>query len=422
MRSFATIFWLEVTSLVRSKTLAMLTLASVAWMVALPHLATGDGTAEGARELWIRYSLGGVFALLIVALLASATGAIAREREAKRLALTTVRPVPYIVIVLAKASALVGVGALVLAIACAVLPLSSQTELSRPCSHLLRPLLPSPRVEAEAMYETYLRDPATPEAVRKAKKDVVLRILENRAIDHYFPVKTNHLARWRFDLPSALPEVLRVRVRFAGLYDSRQDACGIFRLGDRQGVVSNLTQMVLDVPLSSGDVCAGTMNELTFENRGHETLMLRPRKDIELLLLADTFGWNLVRAYLEMVGILALIVSFGLFLSASLGRPVALFVAMVTLLVSEISPSVVEQSPEELDARLADRIGLALTRAAAEVSRPVSALDPIARLATDICIERHEVERVLLLDLVLGGVFFALLSAWLLPHKPLTPP
>jgi len=314
MRALLAIFRLELTSLVRSKTLAMLTVVSVVWMFVWPHLATGDGTVEGARELWVRYSLGGVFALLVVTLLASATGVIAREREAKRLALTTVRPVRYMGIVLAKAAALVLTGAVVLAVVCALLSVSTRIGFSHPCCHVLRPVLPSPRAEAETMYEAYMRDPETPEAVRKAKREVVLRVLEARAVDHYFAVRTNATARWRFDLPADLPEGLRLRVRFAGICDSRQDACGVFRIGDFEGGVSNVTKTLLEVPLSSTRDRNVASPLLTFENRGRETLMLRPRKDIELMLPADTLVWNLIRTYVELVGILALVVSFGLFL------------------------------------------------------------------------------------------------------------
>lgn len=145
--------------------------------------------------------------------------------------------------------------------------------------------------------------------------------------------------------------------------------------------------------------------------------MMRPRQDIELLLPADAFGWNLVRAYVELVSLLALMIGFGLFLSASLGRPVALFVAMVVLILGEMSPSVVSQYADEFGAGLADRIGLALSRVAAEVTRPVSSLDPVARLAKDTCIERKEVARVVLLDLCLAPVLFALLAGFVLPRK-----
>ena len=102
MRGLLAIVWLELTALVRTRTVAMLAVASVAWMVVFPHLVKGDGTAEGARELTIHFSLGGVFALLVVALLASATASVARERAERRLQLTMVRPVRYIGIVLGK--------------------------------------------------------------------------------------------------------------------------------------------------------------------------------------------------------------------------------------------------------------------------------------------------------------------------------
>ena len=127
----------------------MLTVAAVAWMVAFPRLARGDGTAEGLRELTIHFSLGGVFALLVVALLASATGSVACERAAKRLQLTLVRPVLYAAVALGKIAAHTVAGAFVLAVACAVLAL--QADLRVPCRHVLSPTLPSPREEARAM-------------------------------------------------------------------------------------------------------------------------------------------------------------------------------------------------------------------------------------------------------------------------------
>ena len=412
------------TALWRSKTRAMLAVASVVWMLALPFLATGDGTPEGARELYIHYSLGGVFALLVVSLLASATGSLARERAEKRLALTMVRPVRYSLIVLAKGCALTLSGALVLAFACAALPLSSFVSLGRPCRHVLPPVLPSVREEAKVMYDAFMANPETPEAVRKAKRETVLRLLENKAVDRYETIRTNETARWRFDVP-AEAEGVSVRLRFAGQMDSRQDLVGTFRLGELEGVVSNITQAVLEVDLSSSrdrNVASPLNKEndpplLSFKNEGKTAVMMRPRQDIELLLPADAFGWNLVRAYVELVSLLALMIGFGLFLSASLGRPVALFVAMVMLILGEMSPSVVSQYADEFGAGLADRIGLALSRVAAEVTRPVSSLDPVARLAKDTCIERKEVARVVLLDLCLAPVLFALLAGFVLPRK-----
>ena len=119
MNSFLRIFFLELTSLVRSKTFALLALASAAWMFVFPYIVKGDGTIEGARELYIRFSLGGVFALLAVSLLAGATASIASERAAKRLDLTMVRPVAFFFIASGKVLAHVAVGAVILAMASA---------------------------------------------------------------------------------------------------------------------------------------------------------------------------------------------------------------------------------------------------------------------------------------------------------------
>ena len=196
MISFWRIFWLEFTGFVRSKTLALLVAASALWMIGLPFVLKGDGTADGARELYIHYSLGGVFTLLVIALLASATGSLAREREAKRLQLTLVRPVRYTLIALGKILAHVAVGAFVLAIACGLLSL--KTDLGRPCNHVLSPILPTPREEAKAMYESYMKDPDTPEQVKRTKREIVLRLLENRAVDRYEAVDTNATAVWKF--------------------------------------------------------------------------------------------------------------------------------------------------------------------------------------------------------------------------------
>lgn len=183
MISLLRIFWLEATALVRSWTTLILIAASLGWMSAAKFLVVTDATEDGAREMFVRYGLGGVFALLVVAVLAVATGAIASERESRRLQLTLVRPVSGLAIAWGKFLALSAVAAAVLAFPCATLLVSSEFS-GRRCSHVYRPLLESPREEALKMYDSYMADPDTPPMVKKAKKAVVLRILEQRAKDH----------------------------------------------------------------------------------------------------------------------------------------------------------------------------------------------------------------------------------------------
>ena len=413
MRRLREVFVLEMRALVRSHALTLLCAASVAWMLLLPRFLRGDGTAEGARELYVRFSLGGVFLLAVVCLLSSATGALARERAQRRLMLTLVRPVSAFTIVVGKVLALVSAGGLVLGLACLIL--AFKTDPARPCDLALPPVLPSAREEAKLMYADYMQDPQTPEAVRRAPRAAVLRLLERRAVDHFQSVRTNETASWRFAVPAGTgPETpLAVRMRFTNQYEMRQDVFGAFWIGDCRGTVSNITQAVVTVPLSRGS----PGRRLTFVNHGTSALMLRPRRDIHLLVRADAFAGNLARAYLEMMAILALVVAGGLFLSAGLGRPVALFVAFVTLVLGEMSPSVVEQYPDELETNSIDRMGLVVTRLVAEATRPLSAAAPLEALSRDECIPLSDVGRLVLADAVLLPLLLSCVAASILRRK-----
>ena len=404
MTAFLEVVRLELKALVRSKTVLFLLVASVAWMLAFPHLVRGDGTAAGAHELDVHFSLGGVFVLLVVSLLASATGSLARERAEKRLQLTLVRPVGRFALVAGKILAHVAVGAFVLAASFGVL--ACRVDLGRPCSHVLAPILPSVRESAEKMYKVYMSSTNTPERVRVAPKAAVMRILENKEIDRYETLQTNAVARWRFAAPGDA-----VRIRFTNSFEMRQDVCGVLRSGAAELAVSNQTQAVLTFPFKGADA------ELSFENRGKNALMLRPRRDVNVLVKADALAWNMARAFAALVSILALVVSVGVLLGAGLGRPVAIFVAFVTLLVSEMSPSVVEQYPDELDAKLGDRIGLAITRTAAAVTRPISAASPLEALAKDECVEPDRVASLVLANLVVLPLALSILAALVLPRK-----
>ena len=145
--------------------------------------------------------------------------------------------------------------------------------------------------------------------------------------------------------------------------------------------------------------------------------MLRPRRDINLLAPADGLGWNLVRAYVELLGLLVLLISLGVFLGAGLGQAPALFTAFVILLLSEVSPSVVDQYPDQLETNTVDRIGLSITRMAAEATHPLSTLTPLTKLAEDERVETREVVRASCLNLLVLPLIFAFLSALVLPRK-----
>ncbi len=413
MISFWRIFSLEAKALVRSKTLLMLAVASVGWLFVLPRFLKGDGTLDGARELYVRYGLGGAFLLIALALLSSATASLAKERAAKRLQLTMVRPVSAFAIVLAKTLAHALSGAAILLLVALVL--CTRVDCRRPSNHVLEPILPSPRAEAEAMYAHFMADERTPEEVKQAPKSLVVRILATRAYDRYESIATNAVARWKFPISdfraSASPSV---RLRFTTQIGASDDVKGSLALGDFGATVGNVTKSVIVVPLAG----AGNLGEtLEFTNCGEKSLMFRPRRDVQLLMPAESFAVNFVFAYLELVAILFALLAFGAMLSAALSRPVALFSAIVVLVVGEMGPSVVEQYPDEFHASKIDRAGLAIARATTALTRPVAGLKPVAALAADERVETDEVVRALVADGVGLPLVFALLAAFALPRK-----
>ena len=420
MISLWRIFWLEVVSLVRPWTALMLLAASLGWMFAANFVLVTDATDAGKREMLVLYGLGGVFTLLVVAVLAAATGTIATERESKRLQLTQVRPVSPFAIAWGKFLALAAVAAAILAFPCATLLVSSEFS-DRRCSHVYRPLLESPKEEALKMYDVYMADPETPPMVKKAKKPVVLRILEQRAKDHYQTVQTNETASWTFpglyDWSNGNPFVEpAARLRLSNTYSMRDDVYGTILANGFFGIVSNITQTAVTVPLH---LCQLEWNHdvLSFRNMGDKPVMLRPRQDVELLVPADSFAWNLLRSYVVMASILALVAAFGVFLGAGLSRPVALFVAFVMLIVVEMGPSVIEQYPDSLETNAVDRFGLSIVRAVGTCAKPPSALSPLSKLAADDCVEPKDALGTFAADFVLAPLVLSLLAAFVMRRK-----
>lgn len=417
MISFWRIFSLELLLALRSRTLPLLLAVSALYLFAVPRFVVDDGTAAGARELVVRFSLGGVFLITLLSLTMSATGALARERATHRLMLTTVRPVRYAAIALGKWLALSVAGALPLALA-AVWTVAAYGTGGR-CCHVLSPVLESPREEAEKMYEVYMADPNTPEEVKKAPKGDVIALLELKAEEHYLPIATNMSCAWRFPAVSGgIGDDVRVRMRFATDFDLRRDVRGVVSYAGFSGAITNITQAESEFRLTRTPGAPAAADVLSFANRGSDALMLRPRKDVKVLVPADGGGWNLVRATIELESVLALVLAFAVFLGAVLARPPAMFAVIGLLLVAELGPSALERHPDPLNASFLDRIGFKLTRVAMELTHPVSALDPAGAYARGECVERRETAETFAADFVLLPLVFALLSGLLIPLRP----
>ena len=415
MKAFREIFRLEWRALVRSRAFALMLVASVAWMFAVPHLVKDDGTAAGAFELNVRYSIGVVFALVLVSLASSAAGSLSKEREARRLQLTLVRPVRHFVVALARMFALVSAGAVILGVSSAVLV--AQVGGGRACNHVLAPVMESPKAEADRLFDEYMEKyPDFREKVESQGEREVKLYLVQYVKDQLQTVATNATASWRFDLKSVPQDAeMAVRVRVTDLFGRLRHVGGEFSLGGRKGALSHINKTIVRVPLEGESNSDG--EELVFRNGGEASVTINPRKDLNLLVRADNFAWNAFRAWLELTSVLSLIVAVAVFLGAALGRSVAVFSVVAMLVVMVVSPSVLEDYPDPTTMNRVDRMSLALTEAAARVTAPFSVYSPVSALESDSCVERAEALEAVGVNVVLLPLVFALLSGLVMSRK-----
>lgn len=437
MNAFGQIFLLELRAALRGWMLPLLAAAVAAWTLGLPYLLSGDGTPAGEYQLYVRYALGGACCLLAVTLGAAAAGSLAKDRQAHRLAQTAVRPVPFPVIALGRWAALTLSGALVLALACALVPLrltfyphtfpaadGTRADigftLSRPCHHVLSPVFAqTPREEALAAYEAYLRDPATSNATAQVARGVALDILTQRAEERFEVIGAGDSVEWAFPEVPASATRLAIRMKFSNCLDTKGCFVGRFTFGPCATAVSNVTQAVLVAPLDIARREGPLSGKLRLDNVSTDNVMLRPRKDLNLLYgnAADAFVRNLVYAGLSAAAMLSLIVSVALLLGACLGRSVAVFTAMTLLFAAEIAPSISEEGTEE-SIHIGNRIALAITSFVEKATAPIGSAHPIETLSEDECLELRDVLHTLAVNVVVAPLVLAFLAGLVIPKKP----
>lgn len=422
----ATAFVMTWRGLWRGKTLWTILAAVFAAHFLLPGIARSDGTSAGMCEMHLRVVFGAVAALVYVSSLALACGSFARDREDDLLPLSLVRPASALSIAVGRWLAFTLLAGIALCVnvilSNAILPGTGYAPGS--CRRHHAPALPPAEVTAAAMMERFLASDETSEAVKKAPRAAVLALLTAKEKERYEVVRSGKTLTLPFvNVPSGS---LAARVRFSTMYNIQEPLSGTFRYMGREGTVSNTTQAVLEVPLTERmpDFSANpaafflpVSMELSFTNTGKTDVMLRPRQDVELLTPGDSFMANSLRATLEMLSVTGLFVAFGLFLSAALSRPVALFTAAVLLAAALMAPDAVLQFPDEFNATAGEKAGLAISRVVTRFTSALSELSPVSDLATGRAIGWDETFRALGANLVGWSALFLGLAAFILRRK-----
>ena len=396
---------------------ALLALTALAHLF-LPAVVRSDGTDSGGSELFLRVVPGSVYMVLCVALLACACGLVARARESHRLALTMVRPVSAGAVVLGPLMALVAVAAVVLAFNAGLTCVRGGWPDSR---HVYVPDLEPPEVAARQMLQEILASTNTSEEVRSTPQHRLLAILIGREADRYEVVRSGGTLELPFPAEAAeTSDGVVARIHFSTRFNLRASLSGEVSFGKWSAAVTNNTQSFLDIPLAVATSCdppAVETPKLVFRNTGRSEVMLRPRRDVEVLTPADSFGMNMLRASCEMLCVIAFLCAFGLFLSSALSRPVAIFTALVALTVTEMAPAVLSQCPETLDLPFTDRIGLWLSRGVVFATSAVAAPEPVSDLATGTYIKWADAGRAFLVDAVVAPLVLLSLAAFIVRRR-----
>lgn len=402
----------------RGRTLWTLIATVVAVHILLPGIVRSDGTDAGVVEMLVRIVCGTVHALVCVASLSIGCGMFAKEREDDVLPLSLVRPVSAFSVAVGRWLAIVLLFACVIFTNVAMLNVMLRKEGIAPadCRLHISPSLPPVEVTAAGAMEAFLKDKRTPEAVRKSSRAAILALLAAKENERYEVIRPGQTAMWPF--PEMTGGSLAVKTRFSTMFGMKMELNGVFRYDDAMGVVGNTTQAVIEVPLvSCPETNTNGSHVLSFTNTGKTDVMLRPRRDVELLAPGDSFMMNSIRASMEMLALSGLLAAFGLFLSSALSRPVALFTAVVLLAAAMMAPDAVGQFPDEFNATMGERAGLAISRTVMMFTSAISEVSPVSDLASGRMIETKELIRTVLLDMFVLSPLMLAPAALLLRRK-----
>ncbi len=424
MKGLFSIFHLEILAAVRSKAVVVLSTLALAWMFVSPFLLKSDGTVAGYFELRVRYSLGVVFALTLLSLAAAAAGTRAKDRAAMRLQLTLVRPLPRFQVAWGRILALTLIGAVVLGAASLVLwgtmkPLVAESGYGATCDHVIAPTLDPPQEEVDRRMAEFREK--NPEFIEKTGEREMRAYLFDYVTSRYRTVRPGETNVFSF---AARPAgAVAVRIRLTDVLDRFDNTDIRFTFGPYFGSLSHVNKTLLKVPLAwteGGSVRSPNGQEpghLILENRGSRNVSLCPFRDIHLLVEADSFGWNIFRAWIVLTSLVALLVALAVFLGAALSRSVAIFVTMSLLFIMSVSPALIETYPDPSAFDTLDRVSMRLTEFAAHATRPLSAYAPIAALASTSAIESREVASAALWNLVVLPLVFSVLSGLVMVRK-----
>ena len=429
----------------RTKLVAALAAAVALIVIGLPMLLEGDGTSVGVARMTLLYPIGAAFAFLALAAPWTAAASLAADVKSRTLQLVRVKPVGMWQLWTGKWLGLLFLNALLLLAAFAgvyvrlAMTGGLDSDEIRVAKRHIRPTLPSIErqiAEIEANVAASREKGLTPRERRELRAN----------LRHRLPYATASLSsgeKWKWVFrPQRLPaegetiwlrlglhsDALAQKQPVARLYISAEKAF-LGQLAPHD--IDDFSSRVQEIALAAPAPANSRQLEMTIINLGEKDappLMVQPRQGLVLMLKAGRVELNMLRAYSELLSILALLLAVGLTLGSFFSLPVSVFAA-ACLVVSVIASSYAVSDPDILDSdsiggmpplrRFQFHASVIVTRSIAAVSGPALRPTPLSHISSSEWVPPGEMLRALTGNGLLLPLALALLSSLHLARKEL---
>ena len=358
MSQIVAIALLALRNALRSRIILVLLALVLAAGFLLPLAMRSDGTPDGLIRLHLAYTLGFAVFLLTLSTFWAGCAAISQEADDKTLQLVLVKPVPRLPIWLGKWLALLLIDALLLSVVgalsaatlrrqirragfdAAALSAARQTTLAS--LQTLRAPLPDIEAEVRAEYENLRARGALPEP---AAESALLDSIRRLQLARRYSVPPAAARSWTFALPPDAGNRGNPTLVLQFKCDSSVPGAGDLRatLALEAGG-EKFTREILAMPGTLQTaifdrVPAAAQATAPFSNSDTRaaTLFFDPSDGLVLRRPAGTFAGNYLRALGHLYLRLALFAAIGVTLGTLFSMPVATFLALVLILVLQLS-------------------------------------------------------------------------------------
>ncbi len=429
------------------RTKLVLALAAVIALLVggLPLLVKGDGTIVGVARMTLLYPLAAVFVFLAATAPWTAAAALASDVKGRTLQLVRVKPVRMWQLWVGKWLGLLFLNALLLAFAFAgvYIRLASTGALAaddiRLAKRHIPPILPSLEKQIDDMEANVAA--TYPEGMSAQERRELRATLRRQLPYASASLPPGGTWRWRFApdrLPAAGERVwLRLKFQTDALSQKQPVARLLLQAEGADGSVTDTADITdfsarsFDIALPMPVLDGAQKLELVIRNMADKdapSIIIQPRQGIFLLVPVGGLELNMLRAYVVLLSLLALLLALGLSFGAFFTLPVAVF-ATTCLIISVIASSYAMSDPDILDRdalasepplrRFQFRLSATVTQSIAAASAPALKPAPLAHISSSEWVPSDEILHALIGNGLVLPALLALISSLYLARKEL---